>query len=95
MPEIEFYHSDKIKIKGILNKDRMKLYCHICKDQKRQGMVLQCDYKNCQLNFHVRCGIEEKYITDWESMNEHRENEEGEDCYLFCKKHRADGIKVL
>lgn len=78
-----------------MNKDRQGLFCHICKDRQKQGMLLQCDFKYCQMNFHVRCGIEEKYIQDWEQMNEQREKEDGFDCYIFCKNHKADGIQIL
>ena len=47
MPEIWYDDQDNKKICGKMNKDREGLFCHICKDRSRQGMLLQCDFKNC------------------------------------------------
>ena len=47
MPEIWYHDKNNKDIRGTLNKERQNLKCNICKDTSNQGMLLQCDFKNC------------------------------------------------
>jgi len=57
----------------------------------KYGSVLQCDFRECTVSFHVRCAIKEEIIKDWDSMNENRVKEDDDDCMIFCAKHEKVG----
>lgn len=95
MPEIWYHDGDNREVRGEINNDRKGLFCYICKNKKREGHLLQCDFRDCRLNFHVRCAIKDKMIQDWESMNDQREKEDSYDCFIFCNQHKTIGVNVL
>ena len=95
MPEIWYDDAAQTKIGGTVNQGRKGLWCHLCKDRRKRGMLLQCDFRDCQYNYHVRCAIKHKIIDNWEKMNAQREQEDAYDCFLFCEPHREKGIQVL
>lgn len=71
IPEIWFMDDNRDTIGGKLDPDRKKFPCYICR-KKNYGVCIQCDYKDCQTAFHVRCAMEKKLIRDYESMNDQR-----------------------
>ena len=84
MPEIWYADESKEIIEGQINHDRKNLFCSICKDKKKPGYLLQCDFKNCLTKFHIRCAMEHGMIKEWEQMNECREKGDCFDCFVFC-----------
>lgn len=69
-PEIWFDNEQKTLVGGKLNKDRFGLFCYICKKKKKSaGSCIQCDYKDCAFNFHVRCAMKESLIMRWDDMD--------------------------
>lgn len=84
MPEIWYKDENREQIEGEINDDRKGLFCHLCKDKRKHGYLVQCDFKNCLSNFHIRFAIDAKLIKEWEEMNVCREKENDHDCYVFC-----------
>lgn len=53
--DIWFDSDAKTTVNGKIMKKRFDLTCGLCK--KKEGSILQCDFKNCTKSFHVRCAI--------------------------------------
>ena len=84
MPEISYENKNNDRIQGRINPNRKGLFCYICKDRKKSGYLLQCDFQECTTSFHVRCAMKTELIKDWEKMEEYREKEDAADCFIFC-----------
>ncbi|TNV84149.1 hypothetical protein FGO68_gene12006 [Halteria grandinella] len=95
IPNIWFKDDDKTVVDGKISDQCYKLKCYICRAPNGTGYCVQCDYKCCQRPFHIRCGIDKGLIKSWTEMNDHRENEESYECFLFCEKHLEVGKKEL
>eukprot|EP00347_Sterkiella_histriomuscorum_P013471 403364586 len=95
LPDVWFTDELKNIIDGkIFANERQTLQCYICR-KKSTGACIQCDYKNCQQAFHVRCAMTKDIIKDWKTMNQQREDEEAEECFIFCEKHEEVGRRDL
>ncbi|CDW88690.1 phd zinc finger-containing protein [Stylonychia lemnae] len=94
IPDVWYKDDYKTLIEGNFNNDRQKLNCYVCR-KKNTGSCIQCDYKNCQQAFHVRCGMKTQLIRDWESMDDQRVNEDDYECFVFCDKHLEIGKRDL
>ena len=95
MPEIWFNeNSDKTIVEGNLTAERQKLTCSYCKgkNKRRIGFCIQCDYKDCHTSFHVRCAIQQDLIRSWDEMEDHMEDDKVWEAYIFCKKHKNQGV---
>lgn len=59
--------------------ENYNLKCEYCLER---GVCIQCDSKNCQKNFHVRCAIVNNLIREGEKMKAHPKDEYL--MYVFC-----------
>lgn len=71
------------QIEGRVEEESFKQTCYYCR--KVQGAIIQCDFKDCDKSFHVRCGIKDGLIQDWKIMDKQRTPKFGNVQKVFCK----------
>ena len=94
-PEVWFLDSNTLEIDGDIALPRFNNTCYVCRSKKNTGSCISCDYKDCQLNFHVRCAIKKGLIKNYDEMIQQKHHEDDEDCFIFCDKHIELGKKEL
>lgn len=92
MPEMWFVDDEKEALVGDIVKERFGSVCNKCK--RKEGAVIQCDFKNCALSYHTRCAIRKGCIKPWEEMQEELGYPEGEAFPMFCKKHNEKAVQI-
>lgn len=58
-------------------------------------MCIQCDFQNCSTAFHVRCAMRKELIKSYDDMDDQREDDDDNECYVFCEKCNEMGKKKL
>ena len=87
IPEIWFSDKSRRMVTGKIDQDRKGLPCHLCKlvaGKNSKKYLIQCDFKNCRLSFHIRCAMQHGLIKSWEDMLKHRETDKSTDLFIFC-----------
>ena len=81
---------------GTIDRNRFGLQCYLCGFSDIRIPCLTCDYHNCPLNYHIRCGIEKGIIKNqslipseiWDPTNKYN-------FAIFCEKHEIHAISSI
>ena len=93
-PEIWFTNDSNVEAGGQLDKNRFKLACGKCKLIK--GSCIQCDFKNCQKGWHVRCATKLGVIKQFEEMRSELGNPQNQwSTPVFCQAHADEGKSMF
>jgi len=87
IPELRFYDNSKTRIDNILNEvlnKRSDIMCRLC--GLKEGVVIQCDYKDCSKSYHVTCAQLSNIIRPWKSMSKYVNSNNF--IPIYCNKHR-------
>ena len=95
IPDIWFTDEVQVDVEGTLDLERYNLTCYICRAKKHSGSSIQCDYKNCVQPFHIRCAFKKGLISDYETMLDQKEDQDSDECFVFCDKHQDIGKRDL
>lgn len=80
---------DTTRVVGSVNNFQFTLTCYICK-KKGNGLesaCLTCEGMGCKNYFHVRCGIKQGIVYQWEILDQIRHKTLQNLYHLYCKKH--------
>ena len=67
--EHDIYSGSSGLIVGSIQPWRFQLECTFC---EAQGVCINCDFRQCNKTFHVRCAIENGLIRDVADMHRHK-----------------------
>jgi hypothetical protein len=93
IPEI-WFDKDKTTLQGEILAKRYSMTCLRCK--RKEGVIIQCDWKNCAKSYHVRCACRAGHIQNAEEMEKVLGRNDGVwDIPVFCSEHRSKGYKIF
>ncbi|KEJ82550.1 Protein Jade-3 [Oxytricha trifallax] len=72
------------KINGHIPAQNYHMKCSLCNYQ--MGVCIKCDYRYCNISFHVRCAIDNDIIKNPEQMITDPKDENLK--YVYCNKHQ-------
>ena len=92
MNDVWYEDEYKYTVMGTVSVGRRNRLCAICKAD--HGYCSACDFKRCEVDFHVPCARREGYIRPKDRRRTTAANEDEED-YVFCHAHRLRGESIL
>ncbi|CDW80747.1 UNKNOWN [Stylonychia lemnae] len=87
--QTDYYSGTSGRIIGHIPQQNYQIKCHLC--DFKGGVCIKCDYRYCNLSFHVRCAIDHDIIRSYDLMKRDKYDENL--IYVYCQKHQQPPIQ--